>query len=153
MIHCPNCKIEFSPSYESCPRCGEFPTPREERLVFYRRKAEEYAERRAARDDVRSYLIENGFNDLEADDAVNEAFRSVAGENRSHGRLRAIIGISTLFLGVSLLCIIALFVLCVHSPIQRAGASIVKLGIIGAALTIFGLLALISGLWSSTTGK
>ena len=92
-------------------------------------------------------------SDTEATDAVATAFRLVKKDNRSHGCLRLLIGIAMLFAGCIMLGILTMVVVRIDTAMIAIPRGTIRLGVVGSALTLGGLVVLFSGLWSTLTGR
>lgn len=151
MIHCPQCQIGFSPSYEQCPKCGQYSTPRGDRLKYFGNKSEEYAEKNISLSNIRSYLIENGLSDLEADRVLSTAVGEVRRRNRSHGVLRLLAGMGMLLLGGSLLGATALSAGGRAAQLGASGS--LRAVLIGASFMGCGLVLSLRSLWMMLSGR
>jgi hypothetical protein len=98
--------------------------------------------------------MENSLTDIEADGLLEDAVRSVKKENRSHGRLRLMLGSGMLLVGAVIFSVVVLSLLLRwDSSLLPFRQFRVLLGFWGLALAVGGLFVFLSGFWSSTTGK
>ncbi|MCO8122661.1 hypothetical protein NHH03_13015 [Stieleria sp. TO1_6] len=65
-------------------------------MEYLRSKARELADKNWSRDEVLAYLTEQGVVNVDADDMVEEEFRSVRSENRRSGFFQLLSGFSLL---------------------------------------------------------
>ena len=114
--------------------------------------AVDLADKNRDRNRIRQYLINTGLSDVEAEQALDDAFSKVATNNRSYGCLRILAGCGMLVLG-KLALLIIVSVVCVEPNPGQHGSKLIKLGVIGGGLTIGGLIAIVLGLFSLTSGK
>lgn len=152
MIECPNCKTSFSPSYRFCPRCKEHPAPFAERRNYLRRRSQELATEGSGQSEIRQFLINEGLADIDADTFVRESIKIVRAENRSYGCLRLVAGIAMLLFGTLVLAVLAASVTR-RIPVMLAGRAVIAFLVVGVTLIFTGILAILSGIFATTTGK
>ena len=149
MINCPNCRISFSPSFASCPRCQAFDTPLAARRSYLTQATKTRIDEGESPALVREDLLANGFSDLEADTLIGESVSSVRSETRRYGCRRFTIGV--LMLGLA-----AFAIVIVLSGARIRGGFVITVIILlgsGSLATISGLCSLISGRESRTVGN
>ncbi|MEL6109178.1 MAG: hypothetical protein AAFU85_24490 [Planctomycetota bacterium] len=149
MINCPSCNISFSPSYEFCPRCKTFATPREPRHRYLKENAEWRISAGEPAEEVRELLLDAGFSESDADRIVGRANSALRAETRGNGVWRFVVGLLMLGLG-------GLFVVVLMSGSVGGKGIGLGLGILlggGGLAALSGLYTLISGRESRVVGK
>lgn len=152
VIQCPHCESSFSPSFKCCPRCKNYITPIVERRKYLKRRAEELATEGCHASDIRDFLINEGLPDIDTDIFLRDSMTNVRSENRSFGCLRLMSGLAMTISG-GLVCAALCASLTQAIPVRLNGSAIVAFLVVGPMLVVTGVLAILSGLYSTTTGR
>jgi predicted phage tail protein len=139
LVHCPNCNVDFSPSFRICTTCGKYKPSLDEIRDYLLREASELLSEGKSPEQVRGMFVERGFSDLEADQSTAEARKAGRSINRRHGTSRISQGIALMLLSGMLAAI---------SVVLTAGFFTVfcwGLFACGFALSMAGIIQVVSG--------
>ena len=138
MVPCPHCETSYNPRLAKCPRCKTYDTPKEEHQRALKLKVAEDLDAGVPGAQIAAYLSRAGFSESQVVVVMEDAAKSVASSNRGYALQRVILGVLAL-------------VGCL--ALRPVGAEVASVKWIARALGAFGGAAIMSGLYSTFTGK